>query len=88
MRALLLFVAFTIGGLSVVSVVRVAKGPSVFDRLLATSFAAVNSVILLLIIGFVYGRPQFFVDIGLSYVLLAFLFPIAFARYLDTREGR
>jgi multicomponent Na+:H+ antiporter subunit F len=87
-RTLLLALAFVIGGLTIVAVVRVAKGPTVLDRLLASSFGAVNSVVLLMLIGFVFGRPELFVDIGLSYALLAFLFPLAFARYLDSRSER
>lgn len=83
MNGLLIGVSFVIGLLTVVSIIRVVQGPTVIDRVLASSFAAVNSVILLMLIGFVFGRPELFVDIGLAYALLAFLFPLTFARYLE-----
>lgn len=88
MNTLLFVLAFVISALTIVALIRIARGPTVLDRILASSFAAVNSVVLLMIIGFVYGRPVLFVDVGLSYALLAFLFPLAFARYLDTRSAR
>lgn len=87
MNTLLLVLAFVIGGLTIMAVIGVARGPTVLDRLLSSSFGAVNSVALLMIIGFLFGRPELFVDIGLSYALLAFLFPLAFARYLISKRS-
>lgn len=86
MNALLLVLTFVVGLLTITAVVGVSRGPTVLDRLLSASFGAVTSVVLLMLIGFIYGRPELFVDIGLSYALLAFLFPLAFARYLDSRR--
>lgn len=83
MTGLLVGVSFVIGLLTLASIVRVVIGPTVIDRVLASSYAAVNSVILLMLIGFVFERPELFVDIGLAYALLAFLFPLAFARWLE-----
>ena len=86
MNTLLLVLAFVVGFLTISAVIGVARGPTVLDRLLSSSFGAVNSVVLLMLVGFIFGRPELFVDIGLSYALLAFLFPLAFARYLDSRR--
>lgn len=86
MNTLLVVLAFVVGGLTLTAVFGVARGPTVMDRLLSSSFGAVSSVVLLMIIGFLFGRPELFVDIGLSYALLAFLFPLAVARYLDSRR--
>lgn len=88
MTTLLIVLAFVVGLLTMSAVIGVARGPTVIDRLLASSFGAVSSVVLLMLIGFIFGRPQLFVDIGLSYALLAFLFPLAFARYLEARRSR
>ena len=86
MTTLLVILAFVVGALTISAVFGVARGPTVIDRLLSSSFGAVSSVVLLMLIGFIFGRPQLFVDIGLSYALLAFLFPLAFARYLEARR--
>lgn len=88
MTALLVVLAFVTGAFIVTAVFGVARGPTVVDRLLASSFGAVSSVVLLMLIGFIFGRPLLFVDIGLSYALLAFLFPLAFSRYLEARRPK
>lgn len=88
MTTLLVILAFVVGALTISAVFGVARGPTVIDRLLSSSFGAVSSVVLLMLIGFIFGRPQLFVDIGLSYALLAFLFPLAFARYLEARRPK
>jgi multicomponent Na+:H+ antiporter subunit F len=88
MTGLLIILAFVVGILTITAIIGVARGPTVIDRLLSSSFGAVSSVVLLMLIGFIYGRPELFVDIGLSYALLAFLFPLAFARYLESRRSR
>jgi multicomponent Na+:H+ antiporter subunit F len=87
MSILLLVLAFVIGVLTITAVFGVARGPTVIDRLLSSSFGAVSSGVLLMLIGFIFGRPELFIDIGLSYALLAFLFPLAFARYLEARRA-
>jgi multicomponent Na+:H+ antiporter subunit F len=88
MTGLLLVLAFVVGLLTISAVFGVARGPTVIDRLLSSSFGAVSSVVLLMLIGFIFGRPELFVDIGLSYALLAFLFPLAFARYLESKRSQ
>lgn len=88
MNGLLLVLAFVVGLLTISAVFGVARGPTVIDRLLSSSFGAVSSVVLMMLIGFIFGRPELFVDIGLAYALLAFLFPLAFARYLESRRSR
>lgn len=86
MRTVLLAVALVIGALTLSAVVRVVLGPTTYDRLLASSYAAVNSVVLVLLVGFLFGRPALFVDIGVAYALLAFLYPLAFAKFLERRR--
>ena len=83
MRPLLIVLMSMVAGFTIVSVMRVARGRTIFDRILAANFGVVTSVVLIVMIAFLFGRPEMLVDIALSYVLLAFLFPIAFARFLD-----
>lgn len=73
-------------GFTIVAVVRVAISRTVFDRILAANYGVVTSVALIMMVAFSFGRPEMFVDIGLSYALLAFMFPVAFSRYLGRRE--
>jgi len=87
MRMLFLVVALVIGGLILITLVQAARADTILDRLLNIALAAANSLVLLVLIGFVFERPAFFGDVGLAYALLAFLFPLAFAKYLESEGG-
>jgi multicomponent Na+:H+ antiporter subunit F len=60
--------------------VRLAKGPTVFDRLLATNTVGTVSVLLLATIGFLTGRPDF-LDLALVYGLLNIVGTIAVLKF-------
>jgi multicomponent Na+:H+ antiporter subunit F len=65
--------------------VRAVKGPTVFDRLLASNTVGTVSVLLLAIIGFLTGRPDF-LDLALVYGLLNIVGTIAVLKFF--RHGR
>jgi multicomponent Na+:H+ antiporter subunit F len=65
---------------------RVWAGPTVFDRLVAVALVTVNGVVVLVLLGFLFERPVFFLDIALAYALLAFILPIAVSRYFEGRR--
>ncbi|MFA9446899.1 monovalent cation/H+ antiporter complex subunit F [Egicoccus sp. AB-alg6-2] len=73
--------------LIVAGLVRVWSGPTVFDRLVAVALVSVNGVVVIVVLGFALGRPGFFLDIALGFMLLAFLLPIALGRYFEGRGG-
>jgi len=87
MRLLFLAVALVIGVLILITLIQAARADTILDRLLNIALAAANSLVLLVLIGFVFERPSFFGDVGLAYALLAFLFPLAFAKYLESEGG-
>ncbi len=87
MTTLLVAVAAVIAVLVLVALSRAAIGPTTPDRLLGVALAAANSVVLLLVLGLVYDRVDMFVDLALAYALLAFLFPVAFAKHLEEEGG-
>jgi multicomponent Na+:H+ antiporter subunit F len=51
------------------TITRAIKGPTVFDRLLAGNTVGTLAIMLLGVVGFLTGRPEF-LDIGLTYGLL------------------
>jgi len=63
------------------ALVRAAKGPTVFDRILALNMFGTKTVLLIAVIGFVTGRPDF-LDLGLVYALLNFIGVIAVLRFM------
>jgi len=62
---------------------RVITGPSLLDRILAVNVIGTKTIVLLSLIGFLYGRPEMFLDIALAYALINFIATIAVLRYLE-----
>lgn len=60
--------------------VRAVKGPTVFDRLLAANTTGTVAVLLLAVIGFLTGRPDF-LDLALVYGLLNIVGTIAVLKF-------
>lgn len=65
---------------------RVFAGPTVFDRLVAVAMVSVNGIVILVLLGLTYERPDLFFDIAVGFAMLAFLFPIVLGRYFE-RHG-
>ncbi|WP_410332688.1 monovalent cation/H+ antiporter complex subunit F [Rhodohalobacter sp.] len=71
-----------------VPLVRVVKGPTVFDRLLATNAIATKTIVLICLIGFLFGRIDMFIDITLAYAVLGFIGVLAIAKYITSPKTR
>ncbi len=66
------------------AVVRAAAGPTIFDRILAVNTFGTKTVLLIAVLGFLSGRPDF-LDLGLVYALINFVGVIAALRYFKLR---
>ncbi|MAF65440.1 MAG: pH regulation protein F [Planctomycetes bacterium] len=68
----------------VLSLVRSVLGPTVFDRVLALNSFGTKTVLLIAVLGFLTGRPDF-LDLALVYGLMNFIGTIAVMKF--TRFG-
>lgn len=84
MSGFLIAAAIVLGLLITLMLYRVWDGPTVFDRLVAVALISVNGVVLIALLGFVFDRAALFLEIALSYALLAFLLPITLGRYFES----
>lgn len=66
---------------------RALFGPTVLDRLIGVNAIGSKTVVLLLLIGFLYERIDMFVDIALAYAFLNFVTVLAASRYFHKRKG-
>ena len=69
------------------ALVRAFKGPTVFDRALSANTIGTLSVLLLAVIGFLTGRPEF-LDLALVYGLLNVVGTIAVLKFFHVEIGR
>lgn len=62
------------------ALVRAIKGPTVFDRVLAGNSVGTLAIMLLSVMGFLTGRPEF-LDLGLTYGLLNLIGTLAVLKF-------
>ena len=62
------------------ALIRAFIGPSLFDRILAVNTFGTKTVLIIALLGFLMGRPDF-LDIALVYALINFIGVIALLKY-------
>ena len=78
------------------ALIRGFAGPTLYDRILAVNMFGTKTVLIIGVIGFLAGRPDF-LDIALVYALINFVATIAMLKYFKygdlgigpgSRDGR
>lgn len=77
-----MFAATTLAVLVVMglTLARALLGPSVYDRILAVNSFGTTTVLLIAVLGFLDGRPEF-MDIALLYALINFIGTLAVLKF-------
>jgi multicomponent Na+:H+ antiporter subunit F len=69
----------------ILALARALMGPSVYDRVLAVNMFGTKTVLLLALIAFLYGRPDF-LDLALAYALINFIGILAVLQFFQNRR--
>lgn len=69
------------------ALIRAIVGPTVYDRVLAVNMFGTKTVLLLAVIAFLYGRPDF-LDLALAYALINFIGVLAVLEFFRGRVER
>ncbi len=69
------------------TLVRAFAGPSLYDRILAGNSFGTKTVLLIGLMGFITGRPDF-LDIALLYALINFTATLAILRFFSYRRSQ
>ena len=64
---------------------RAFMGPTVYDRILAVNTFGTKTVLMVAVLGFLTGRPEF-LDISLLYALINFIGTIAILKFFEYRD--
>lgn len=64
------------------ALVRAYAGPTLYDRILAVNVFGTKTVLLIAIVGFLTGRPEF-LDIVMVYALMNFITVIGILRFFE-----
>ncbi|MDA1101654.1 MAG: monovalent cation/H+ antiporter complex subunit F [Proteobacteria bacterium] len=65
-----------------IALARAFLGPTVFDRILAVNSVGTKTVLLIAVLGFLTGRPDF-LDIAIVYALINFIGVVAILKYVQ-----
>ena len=63
------------------------RGPTLYDRILAVNMFGTKTVLLIAVLGFLGGRPDF-LDIALVYALINFISVVAVLRFFEYSRFR
>lgn len=69
----------------ILAIIRGIVGPTLYDRILAVNMFGTKTVLLISLLGFAMGRPEF-LDIAIVYALINFISVIGVLRYSDTNK--
>lgn len=69
------------------ALVRAVRGPTVYDRVLAVNMFGTKTVLLVAVIAFLFGRPDF-LDLALAYALINFIGVFAVLEFFRSRAAR
>jgi multicomponent Na+:H+ antiporter subunit F len=67
------------------ALIRALLGPSVYDRVLAVNMFGTKTALLLAVVAFLYGRPDF-LDLALAYALINFVGVLAVLEFFEDRS--
>ena len=65
---------------------RVFQGPTIFDRMNGLGVIGADTILLLVLFGYIDGRPDMYVDIAISYAILGFICSVVVAKYLGGKN--
>ena len=87
MNEFLLYAAVLLTVIIAVPLIRVVRGPTVYDRLVGANAIATKTIVLICLIGFLYGRIDMFIDITLAYAVLGFVDSLIIAKYFTSGKA-
>lgn len=79
--------AITLLVVMAMALIRAFKGPTLYDRILAVNNFGTKTVLLLAIMDFIAGRPDF-LDIAIVYALINFISIIGVLRFFEYAQGQ
>ncbi|HXV59651.1 MAG TPA: monovalent cation/H+ antiporter complex subunit F [Vicinamibacteria bacterium] len=87
MQHFVLALAVGLAPVMLMSLYRLLRGPTLWDRLSGLGLLGTKTIVLLLLLGLLTGREDIFVDITLSYTLISFVGSLALAKYFEGKES-
>lgn len=85
MQELFIGISMALSLLVLLCLYRAVFGPFITNRIVGVSAIGTKTLIILLLMGFIYDRVDMFVDISIAYALLNFITILAAAKYFEIK---
>lgn len=82
MRVFFLVVAIILLLNTILCFIRLIKGPSILDRMVAINIIGTKTLTILVLVAYFHGQ-KFYIDIAFIYALLNFVITVAISRYIE-----
>ena len=73
--------------LTLVMLIRLFRGPDIFNRFAGVTVMSTNVIVILIALGYVDGRINMYIDIAASYAILGFIGSVILAKFLGGKGG-
>lgn len=74
--------------LTLLMLIRLFRGPGVYDRFIGILVMSTNVILILILIGFIDGRRDMYVDIAVSYAILGFISSVIVAKFMGSHKHK
>ncbi len=85
MHGFFLVVSIVILAMVALCLIRAIKGPGIINRIIAVNVIGTKTVAVILIIGILFHRVDYFSDIALVYALINFIGTLGFSKYFEKK---
>jgi len=85
MVTLMAITMFSLMASILMTLVRALKGPTSYDRILSVNAIGTMTVVGVVVMGFLKGRPEF-LDLAVVYALVNFVATVAILRFVEQRR--
>ncbi|MDF1801037.1 MAG: monovalent cation/H+ antiporter complex subunit F [Planctomycetota bacterium] len=85
MGTVLTITMFSLMASILMTLVRALKGPTSYDRILSVNAIGTTTVVGVVVMGFLKGRPDF-LDLAVVYALVNFVATVAILRFVEQRR--
>lgn len=65
------------------SLYRAVVGPTPGDRVIAINVIGTKTVVLLILMGYMFQEADYYIDVAIVYTLISYLLTIGVARYIE-----
>ena len=86
MNAIWVFMMVAVVVIIGLMLLRVFQGPTIYDRMNGLGVIGADTILLLVLFGYLDQRPDMYVDIAISYAILGFICSVIVAKYMGGKD--